>query len=147
MPGSRATASGRIPDSKAIAKGTDARQQAYTKRQSNRQDYADDHYHGGGYYGGYYDDDDWDDGEVAAVAIGSAAVGAMAGYAAGTSDTTTSTVVYTSPPPAGYTSLPCTPGVIVVSGVTYYQCGSSWYTQAYGNSGVTYMPVPPPAGY
>jgi hypothetical protein len=34
-----------------------------------------------------------------------------------------------------------------VKGVTYYQCGSTWYTQAYGNSGVIYMPVPPPSKY
>jgi hypothetical protein len=28
--------------------------------------------------------------------------------------------------------------------VTYYQCGSTWYTQAYGSGGVVYMPVPEP---
>jgi len=71
----------------------------------------------------------------------------MAGYAAGTSATTPSTVVYTTPPPAGYTSLPCTPSVIAVSGVTYYRCRSTWYTQAYGGGGVSYMVVAPPSGY
>jgi hypothetical protein len=87
------------------------------------------------------------------VAVGAAALGAVGGYAAGqssASETTTaapsSTVVYTAPP-SGSAGLPCTPNTAVVQGVTYYQCGSSWYTQAYGSSGVMYMPVPPPAGH
>jgi hypothetical protein len=111
-------------------------------RQQTAQSYQGAYY-GGGYY---HDDDDWDDGEVAAVAVGAAALGAVGGYAAGQSSAS-STVVYTTPPPAGYTSLPCTPSVIAVSGVTYYQCGSTWYTQAYGGSGVSYMVVAPPSGY
>jgi Meckel syndrome type 1 protein len=28
--------------------------------------------------------------------------------------------------------------------VTYYQCGNSYYTQAYSSSGPIYMPVQPP---
>ena len=126
------------------------RQQGYTERTDARQQTAQSYqgaYHGGGYYEG---DDDWDDGEVAAVAVGAAALGAVGGYAAGQSSTTStapaSTVVYTAPP-SGSAGLPCTPNTAVVSGVTYYQCGSSWYTQAYGNNGVIYTPVPPPAGY
>ena len=127
---------------------TEARQQGYTERQENRQQYAGGYY--GGYYGGgpyYYDhhwDDDWDGGEVAAVALGAAAVGAMAGYAAGTQDTT-STVVYNAP--TGITALPCTPTVTAVSGVTYYRCNSTWYTQAYTGDTVTYVVVAPPPGY
>jgi len=130
---------------------TQERQEGYSDRQQNRQDYADDHYHGGGYYHDGYDDDNWDDGEVAAVAIGAAAVGAMAGYAAGESNTTqtvtttpSTTVVYTQPPSSGYASLPCTPNVTTLDGVTYYQCGSAWYTQAYGANGAMYVPVPAP---
>ncbi|MGH8515798.1 MAG: hypothetical protein ACREV8_18015, partial [Gammaproteobacteria bacterium] len=90
-----------------------------------------------------------DDGEVAAVAIGAAALGAMGGYVAGTetAETTSTTTVYTTPPPAGYTSLPCSPNVVPANDVTYYQCGSTWYTQAYGGSGVSYMVVAPPPGY
>ena len=43
-------------------------------------------------------------------------------------------------------ALPCNnPNVTEIQGVTYYQCGSTWYTQAYGNTGVIYMPVPPPS--
>jgi hypothetical protein len=128
---------------------TDARQQNYTERQENRQQYAGEHY-GGGYYGGGnddWDDDDWDDGEVAAVAVGAAALGAVGGYVAGTETAENTTVVYNTPSPAGYTSLPCTPNVVPASGTTYYQCGSTWYTQAYGGSGVSYMVVAPPPGY
>jgi hypothetical protein len=43
--------------------------------------------------------------------------------------------------------LPCTPTTAVVKGVTYYQCGSTWYNQVYGSGGVVYMPVSPPPGY
>jgi len=87
---------------------------------------------------------------VAAVAVGAAAIGAMAGYASGqsnTSQTTTAapstTVVYTTlrlPP----RRLALHPNTTVVQGVTYYQCGTSWYTQAYGSNGVIYTPVPSP---
>jgi hypothetical protein len=45
------------------------------------------------------------------------------------------------------TTLPSTPKVIVVNGVSYYQCGSTWYQQAYSGSGVTYVVVKAPAGY
>jgi hypothetical protein len=88
---------------------------------------------------------------VAAVAVGAAAVGAMAGYAAGQSNTTqtaapapSTTVVYAPPPATGSSGLPCTPNTKVVQGVTYYQCGASWYTQAYGSNGAIYTPVPAP---
>jgi hypothetical protein len=88
------------------------------------------------------------------VAVGAAALGAVGGYAAGQSSASqsastapSSTVVYTAPPPSGSAGLPCNPNTAVVQGVTYYQCGSNWYTQAYGNSGVMYVPVPPPSGY
>lgn len=132
---------------------TDIRQQGYTERQENRLNAANEyHNNSGGYYHHddyHHNDGDWDDGEVAAVAIGAAAIGAMAGYAAGESNTsqapaTSTTVVYTTPPPAGNGGLPCTPNTAVVNGVTYFQCGSSWYTEAYGANGVVYMPVPAP---
>jgi len=75
------------------------------------------------------------------VALGAAAVGAVGGYAAGQSSatqTTTSTVAYVQD-----SALPCSnPNVTEIQGVTYYQCGSTWYTQAYGNTGVIYVPVP-----
>ncbi|MGZ8159288.1 MAG: hypothetical protein ACXWT4_10815 [Methylobacter sp.] len=84
------------------------------------------------------------------MAVGAAAIGAIGGYAAGQSNTAeaapSTTTVY-APPPSGSSGLPCNPNTTVVKGVTYYQCGSSWYTQAYSNNGVIYMPVPPPSGY
>ena len=105
----------------------DTRQQGATNRQGNRQDVYDDHWddyhHGYGY--GY--------GHGGAVVAG-AAVGAAVGYAAG------ATAAY-------YSTLPCTPTVVVAGGVSYYRCGSSWYNQAYSGSGVTYVIVNPPAGY
>jgi hypothetical protein len=79
------------------------------------------------------------------LAIGAAVVGGVVGYAAGQSTATpSSTVVYSTPPSSGYASLPCSPYTTVVQGVTYYQCGSTWYTQAYGGSGVSYVPVASP---
>ncbi len=105
----------------------------------------------GQYHGGYYvhDNDNWDDGEVAATAIGAAAIGAVGGYAAGASSSgttnTSQTVVYTAPPPSGIASLPCNPTTTVVGGATYFRCGGTWYTQAYGSSGVIFIAVPAPS--
>jgi hypothetical protein len=76
-------------------------------------------------------------------------VGGMVGAAAASSaeeesssTTTTTTQVYTSTPQAA--ALPCNPTVIQNEGVTYYQCGQTYYVQAYGGSGPIYMPVPAP---
>ena len=44
-------------------------------------------------------------------------------------------------------SLPCTPATVVVNGVSYYQCGATWYNQAYSGDSVTYVTVTPPPGY
>lgn len=128
---------------------TEYRQEGHTDRTKARQLTAQSQSHHG--HGNHYDNDDWDDGEVAAIAIGAAALGAMGGYVAGessasqsTSATPPTTVVYSAPPPSGSAGLPCTPYTAVVNGVTYYQCGATWYTQAYGSSGVIYMPVPAP---
>jgi Meckel syndrome type 1 protein len=55
--------------------------------------------------------------------------------------------VYAAPPPAAPPSsatLPCNPNVVNKNGVTYYQCGQTYYMQAYGSGGPIYMPVPPP---
>lgn len=105
-------------------------------------------YYGGGgrYYGPppgsyHYDDDHWDNGEVAALAVGTAALGAVVGYAAGSNNASNNTT-YVAPAPIA--TLPCTPIVTSVRGVTYYQCGSSWYTLAYASTGPMYMPSPSP---
>jgi hypothetical protein len=105
------------------------------------------YYGGGGYYyppaGGYYGYDHWDDGEVALLGLGAAAVGAMAGYAAGESNASNSY----SPAPSTPVAPPCSASPVVVKGVTYYPCGSTWYSQGYSANGPVYTPVAPPEGY
>ena len=46
-----------------------------------------------------------------------------------------------------YWTLPCTPNVIVMGGVTYYVCSSTWYTRAYSDGDVVYTVVPNPTGH
>ena len=58
----------------------------------------------------------------------------------GTLPSTTTTYNY-------YSTLPCSPNTVVVEGVTYYQCGADWYTQAYAGESVNYLLVAPPPGY
>jgi hypothetical protein len=92
----------------------------------DRQDFAednwDDHHHG------YYDND----GEVlAGVLIGAAVVGAAA---------STTTTYY-------ITVLPCSAPAVIVNGVSYYNCSSSWYQRGYAGSQVTYVIGGPPPGY
>jgi hypothetical protein len=91
----------------------------------------------GGYYGGWdYHDDDF--------FVGMVVGGAVVGAAAAASDEETTTTTTTTSTTSAYASLPCNPSVQVVSGVTYYQCGETWYVQAYGASGPIFMPTAPP---
>jgi len=79
------------------------------------------------------------------VIVGGGMVGAAAASSSedeSSSSTTTTTNVYSSTPQAA--SLPCNPTVTQLEGVTYYQCGQTYYVQAYGGSGPVYMPVPAP---
>jgi hypothetical protein len=46
-----------------------------------------------------------------------------------------------------YWTLPCRPNVIAMGGVTYYVCGSAWYTRAYSEGDVVYTVVPNPTGH
>lgn len=46
---------------------------------------------------------------------------------------------------AAYDDLSCT--TVVVDGVRYSQCGSSWYKPSYAGGDVTYIVVNPPPGY
>ena len=43
--------------------------------------------------------------------------------------------------------LPCSATVITVDGVTYYSCGTTYYTQGYSGGSVVYVPSAPPPGY
>jgi hypothetical protein len=40
--------------------------------------------------------------------------------------------------------LPCSSATIYVGGVAYYNCGSTYYTQAYADGSVMYVPTAPP---
>ena len=44
-------------------------------------------------------------------------------------------------------SLPCTTTAVVVNGVSYYKCGSTWYKRGYSGSQVVYIAVDAPPGY
>ena len=43
--------------------------------------------------------------------------------------------------------LPCSANVTTVNGVTYYICGTTYYTQSYSGGSVVYVPSAPPPGY
>lgn len=66
-------------------------------------------------------------------------VGGAVGAADYDEETTTTTTTTTS---TG--ALPCDPTVVDVEGVLYYQCGTTYYVEAYGGAGPIYVPVPPP---
>lgn len=107
------------------------RQEFAEERQEDRQDFVEDEI-----------DDDWDnccdwdddDGEFIAGAI---VGGVVVGAAAAARQPTTNYV----------TTLPCTPTEVNVSGVTYLKCASTWYQKSFAGTQVTYVVVPPPAGF
>lgn len=99
------------------------RQDAMDDRREFRQDVAEDHWD---------DHRHWDNDAGAFVA------GALVGGAIGAAAASTNTYVAT---------LPCAPATVVVGGVTYFNCASSWYQQAHAGGQVTYVIVDPPPGY
>ena len=48
---------------------------------------------------------------------------------------------------SAFRSLSCASNTVVVGGVTYYQCGSTWYQRSYTGGNVTYIVVTAPAGH
>jgi hypothetical protein len=46
-----------------------------------------------------------------------------------------------------FESLSCSSTTVVAGGVTYYNCGSTWYQRSYGGGSVTYVVVNAPSGY
>jgi len=80
----------------------------------------------------------WDAGAGLAGLATGAAIGAAAGSSAG----------YPSASGAGYSGgQPCANAVVAPdTGVTYYDCGSAWYTKAYGAGGPVFVPVNRPPG-
>jgi hypothetical protein len=118
------------------------RQAAAQAAQSDRQAAASDmHEH-------YHDDDDWDNGAafVGGAIVGGAMVAATTPPTYYPSTTYVTTEAAPAPTPA-YVRPPCNVAPIEVSGVPYYNCGKTWYTEGYASSGPVYMPVPPPPGH
>ena len=109
------------------------RQEFTEDRQEDRQDFAEDN---DDHWDNHHDDWDDDDGEFLAGAI----VGATVVGVAAAASTPEPTAVYV-------TTLPCDATAVSVEGVSYYKCGDSWYTRGYAGSQVTYLSVPPPAGF
>src|SRR5205809_854390 len=88
-----------------------------------------------------YEDAHWDEGKGLAIA----ATGAVVGRAAGAM--TSAAATSAAPPPPPPAAAPCSnPTLVPVGDVTYSQCGSTWYTQAYGASGPVYVQSAPPPG-
>jgi hypothetical protein len=43
-----------------------------------------------------------------------------------------------------WAALPCSASLTVVSGVSYYQCGSTWFTRSYVDGNIAYVVTNPP---
>ena len=122
------------------------RQSQYDSNQQNREDrYDDAREDRQDFYEDEIDDDwdgccddDWDEGE--ALLVGAVVGGAVVAIAESSDD---DYVQSTAP----ISALPCAPAVQAINGITYYNCGSSWYNQVYSSGGVTYIAVQPPQGY
>jgi hypothetical protein len=127
----------------AMGERQSSRQDTGTERQSSRQDAAagrQDSRQDAAQSGDYHYNN-WDSGDAAAGFVAGAIVGGAAAAAATSAPATVVAV------PAGPVGPPCNVAPVAVSGVPYYRCGSTWYTEGYGSAGVVYMPVPPPPGY
>ena len=48
---------------------------------------------------------------------------------------------------SAFRSLSCVSTTVIVNGVTYYRCGTGWYSRAYHGGDVTYIIVTAPAGH
>jgi hypothetical protein len=48
---------------------------------------------------------------------------------------------------SAFRALTCTTETIIVGNVTYYRCGTTWYSKAHQGGNVTYIVVTAPAGY
>jgi hypothetical protein len=90
----------------------------------NRNVHVHGGYHGGYHGGGYYHDHDDGIGVGGAIAIG------VAGMAVGSMITAA--------------ALPPSCSTVSVNGITYQQCGSTWYQPQYSGSQVNYIVVNPP---
>ena len=78
----------------------------------------------------------WDAGRVAAAGVTGAAIGAAAASSA-----SHSAPVYVASPACA------APIEVPVGSMTYFRCGSYWYTQGFGPNGPAYVQVAPPPGF
>jgi hypothetical protein len=124
-----------------------SREQTATGMQSRHQQTATDMQSSAQQYHGAYPSttsasSTWDAGAGFAAATTGAAIGAA--VASSKPAQTSTTVVYATP---AASQLCASPTVVPVGGSKYFKCGSVWYTQAYGPSGLTYVSVAPPPGF
>ena len=87
-----------------------------------------------------YDQNHWDEGTGLAIVTG-AAIGAAVASSDSSSTSGSSSPEYVASPPCS------APMAVAVGSTTYYQCGSSWFTEGYGPNGPAYVAVAPPPGY
>lgn len=78
----------------------------------------------------------WDAGRAAAAGFTGAAIGAAAASSA-----SHSAPVYVASPACA------APIEVPVGSMTYFRCGSYWYTQGFGPNGPAYVQVAPPPGF
>ena len=99
------------------------RQAAVSDRMQNRQELIEDRYH------------HWDDWRPLGYAAAGAAA-ATAAYAVGSAITA-----------SAFYDLPCTSRMVYASGAYYYECGGTWYSQAYSGGDMVYTVVDAPQDY
>jgi hypothetical protein len=78
-----------------------------------------------------------------AIVAGTAAV---VGAAAANSNNAASAPVYAEPTVTVVAALPCDTGPVVYNDISFYQCGSAWFTRAYVSGSVAYVVSSPPPG-
>ena len=102
-----------------------------SNNQENRQDWVNNTYvYGGGY--------------VVGAPVAATAVVAGTAAAAGAATTTTTT---TAAPVQAVGVLPCAAPPVNVGKVSYFRCGSTWYTPAYISGNLAYFVTAAPPGY
>jgi hypothetical protein len=116
-----------------------SRQQSAARGQANREQITGMKSSTQQYHGTHVQvEEGWDAGRGIAVATGVAIGAAAANSGAAASGETVT--------PG--TSAPCAaPTVVSAGNMTYFGCGSLWYTEAYGPSGPTFVQVAAPGGY
>jgi hypothetical protein len=103
----------------------------------DRQDYAEDWDDHGGYY---YHDNDWAEVMVVGATVGVVVAAVNDDYHESSTVTNVTNVTSVT----ALATLPCEARITVANGISFYQCGSNWYTRAYEGDAVVYVPSGPP---